>query len=497
MYGAFARLNYKPWFAIAEFVDNSIQSFISNKDGLAQLGQASITVRIFADQDRIVVTDDAAGIGVGDFPRAFLPAEPPPQREGLSEFGLGMKAAACWFAKRWSVRTQAAGDPWERTIRFDVPKIIANQTEELTVEIKPATTPAAHFTTLTLEHLNVRPQKRTTSKIKTHLASIYRCFLRTKELRLFYNDEELSFSDAPILVAPRYDQPDGPPVPWKADFVVDLDGNHTVRGWAALREKASLSEAGFSVFRRNRLVLGSHEEAYRPEALFRKPNSYIYQRLFGELHVDGFDVSHTKDGLQWDEWEDLIIAAIKDQINKEHLPLLDQAELLRVRKAKGVTDGWGEDAVTGTAAAIERRVPHVVEAQMSAEPISTRPDELLPAARLNASKTVALSLKEGSSVWEIAVELANDPALSDWYSFSFKPPTQGGASYRVQIRVNLAHPFSERFALSDADNIEPLLRLAAGIAISELTALQAGVSPSVRTLRHNLNQLLREALAES
>jgi hypothetical protein len=28
MYGAFSRLPYKPWYAIAEFVDNSIQSFL-------------------------------------------------------------------------------------------------------------------------------------------------------------------------------------------------------------------------------------------------------------------------------------------------------------------------------------------------------------------------------------------------------------------------------------------------------------------------------------
>ena len=37
------------------------------------------------------------------------PAAIPPDRSGLSEFGMGMKSAACWFAPRWSVRTKALG----------------------------------------------------------------------------------------------------------------------------------------------------------------------------------------------------------------------------------------------------------------------------------------------------------------------------------------------------------------------------------------------------
>ena len=32
--GVFSRLNYKPWYAIAEFVDNSTQSYYSNKKEL-------------------------------------------------------------------------------------------------------------------------------------------------------------------------------------------------------------------------------------------------------------------------------------------------------------------------------------------------------------------------------------------------------------------------------------------------------------------------------
>ena len=40
--GVFSRLNYKPWYAIAEFVDNSTQSFYSHQEKLAENGVAKV-----------------------------------------------------------------------------------------------------------------------------------------------------------------------------------------------------------------------------------------------------------------------------------------------------------------------------------------------------------------------------------------------------------------------------------------------------------------------
>ena len=69
-------------------------------------------------------------------------------------------------------------------------------------------------------------------------------------------------------------------------------------GFAAIREVASTSRAGFALFRRRRLIQGSGDEGYRPALIFGGSNSYRYQRVFGELHLEGFEVSHTKDGFR-------------------------------------------------------------------------------------------------------------------------------------------------------------------------------------------------------
>ena len=57
-------------------------------------------------------------------------------------------------------------------------------------------------------------------------------------------------------------------------------------------------KAGFSVFRRRRLIEGSVGETYKPHAIFGNPNSFRSQRVVGEMFVDGFDVTHTKDGIR-------------------------------------------------------------------------------------------------------------------------------------------------------------------------------------------------------
>ena len=69
--------NYKPWFALAEFVDNSIQSFEIERDEIsaAKGTPASLKVTIEIDAappSRIIVRDNAAGIRLQSFPRAFL-----------------------------------------------------------------------------------------------------------------------------------------------------------------------------------------------------------------------------------------------------------------------------------------------------------------------------------------------------------------------------------------------------------------------------------------
>ena len=98
--GILKHLNYKPWYAIAEFVDNAIQS---HKVLQSMSSSPPPKLRVDIDVDttnppRISIRDNAGGIHLSDFARAFRPATVPPDRSGLAEFGMGIggqKARPC------------------------------------------------------------------------------------------------------------------------------------------------------------------------------------------------------------------------------------------------------------------------------------------------------------------------------------------------------------------------------------------------------------------
>lgn len=494
-------LNYKPWFALAEFVDNSLQSFLCYRDELEQVEGNGYKLKVHIELDTtdngcISIRDNAAGIHKEDYERAFRPAALPPDRSGLAEFGIGMKSAACWFADYWTVRTSALNESVERTVAFDTKKIVRDDMEYVIVheEAAPSNT---HFTEITLTRVEKLPKGKTIGKIKEHLASIFRMFIRDNILELYFDDELLVYPEPTILVTPFYKANDEEAKVWRKDIDFDFGLGLRVYGFVALRETASTSHAGFALFRRNRLIQGSGDETYRPEYIFERPNSFTYQRLFGELHLQGFEVSHTKDGFQWEEHEEIFLELLKEELDKEPLPLLEQAEGYRVRlKTKELKVG-AEVAAERTAEVIKHDVPQVLEEQFDTLPESVDPPPTLPPTITISQRVIDIEI-DGCQ-WQIILELSNDPSVGDWVDLCeqlvIANSTVNSDVRQVGIRLALAHPFMERFGGVESSRIEPLLRVAVAIVLAEITARNSGVRQA-GAIRRNINELLRTALSK-
>lgn len=492
-----SHLNYKPWFAMAEFVDNAIQSFIDFRDAIEMIDGARCKLKVeiewdATDEGRLVVRDNAAGIHQADFSRAFRPAAIPVDRSGLCEFGMGMKSAACWFSPYWSVRTSAIGEPVERTISFDVEQIVEDNLEELLVNVRPIAA-NIHFTEIVLSNLHKPPQGKTISKIKEHLSSIYRIFIREGILELCYNGQILSCPDVNILQAPFHTGESSEVINWRKEIAFDFGRGLSAHGFAAIRETASTSEAGFALFRRNRVIEGSGDETYRPDYIFGRSNSYRYQRVFGELHLEGFSVSHTKDGFQWDENEQVFLELLREHLDSDPIPLLKQAEGYRVRqKTKDLRIG-AQTSTQRVARSVQENAPRIIEKQIVEEPEQNPPPVELP----NIDEPVAnreIKIEVFGDTWEIIIELSNDPAIGDWVSFS--EYAREDDIRQVNIRLSLAHPFMLQFGGVEAEQIEPLQRVAVAIVLSEITARDSGVRDA-GTFRRNVNELLRDALSRA
>src|ERR1039458_4033466 len=421
-------LNYKAWFAMAEFVDNSLQSYLQNRETLERLHGKEFRLKVEieverADEVRIRIRDNAAGIATADYARAFRPAELPSDRTGLSEFGMGMKSAACWFAPQWKVRTSALGEPIEKTITLDIDTIVRGAIEELDVVEAPAAA-SDHFTEITLIDPYDKLQTKTGSKIKDHLASIYRIFLREGTMELWFNREPLSYEIPKILTAPCYKTPTEAPLQWQREFSFDFGLGLKASGFAALREVASTSTAGFALFRRKRLIEGSLDEPYRPEFIFGTGNSYRRQRLIGEIHLEGFNVSHTKDGFQWDDHEQPFLELLYEELENEAMPLLSQAEGYRARVAQRELKVEAEKATARVAETLQKEAPRVLEQQSAAQPFLERLPELVAPDQSASSRVIEVDHR--GAKWRITIELAMDPAVEDWLTITDTPTSGGG-----------------------------------------------------------------------
>lgn len=308
---SYKRLAYTPWHAIAEMIDNSTQSYSNNKDVLDEIAQTTPTLEVIIDynndDDLLRVTDNAMGMSYKELEEALMIAHPPANTSGRSKYGMGLKTSASWLGNYWTVRTKKLGETKEHFITVDVEKV-ASGDSDLDYQVKSGADKMAHYTIVEIHKLNRKFKGRTLGKIERFLSSMYRQDFRKKSLLLVWRGKELSWEelDDRLLV-----DVEGKKYKRDFNFYIDPDGEEQkyVHGWVGVLKDGSRSNAGFSVLHSDRVVKG-WPDSWRPETLYGQEqgsNNLVNQRLVGEIHLDDFDVSHTKDDILWlGDQEDLV-----------------------------------------------------------------------------------------------------------------------------------------------------------------------------------------------
>ena len=338
VYGTYKRISYEPWTALAEFVDNSTQSFYDNKDKLYETKYfKGLNIEIIYKEDsscgdEIKIIDNAFGMDYDDFQRAIILDRPPKNTKGRNEFGMGLKTAACWFGNLWSVETTSLGSNYKYKTEIDIDNLVKYKTYMIDVQ-EERVNPKDHYTIITIQKLNKRIKgKRIEKKIHDLLSSIYRVDLRTGDINIFYNGVKLEFNE----VSP-YEDTNGKI--WKKEIEFDIFHNEkklNVKGFMAIRIPGSTKDAGFTLLRRGRVIVGGPEKNYRPSQVFGPPNLYTYQRLYGELHMDDWPVTQSKDAFDWNN-DDLEFKFI-DKLAELTKDFHEYAERLRTREQSKLDD---------------------------------------------------------------------------------------------------------------------------------------------------------------
>lgn len=336
LYARLESIKNTPSHVLAEFIDNALQSYLDNKDGLLALDpnyKLRVEINFFwgerEELSSVTIKDNAAGMTWDKFLKAFPLANTPDDNRGLNEFGMGMKTAALWLGYRYTVNSTAIDESVQRTVCFNLSEVTGQGMRTLPVtELEVDRN--SHYTEIKIENFTKNaPSSNVLPRVNKEIADIYRQQLRSGEMEIIINGQTLYFEEYPILEAPFVRAPESPSKVWKKEIDI-VFRRYRAKGFVAILRGMNKHQNGLVLMRRGRVIVGAEEEnRYFPQELFGNVGSPRYKRLFGELELEGFSVSFNKDGLM--ETEDLaaLMQVIKSQINTKDFNLYAQAEEYR------------------------------------------------------------------------------------------------------------------------------------------------------------------------
>lgn len=329
-YAVFESIKYTEYNAIGEFIDNSIQSYLNNEEKLKKLNKDfKLRINLILSPDKLEIYDNASGIDEDRLKKGLKPATKPDISGGLSEFGMGMKTAAFWICRKWSLITKHFNSNTEFRVDFDNVEIYTKGVERVKVyptEIKNQD----HYTKLILEKIIFDgADKRKVEELKENLSSMYRCYLRENKIEIYLNGTKLEFPKSEFLKAKKV-YGDEKEVEWKKEIDFKLTSGKRVTGFAGLLKTGKPTESGFAYIRKKRVIDGL-VEGIKIVDIQSTANTQLSRRLFAEIHLDDFRVSHTKDAILFGNEEFEFQAKLKETLDEEPLRLLYQGRRFKVK----------------------------------------------------------------------------------------------------------------------------------------------------------------------
>jgi len=508
VYAKYRYLSYKPWTAVAEFIDNSTQSYFDHRDELKQtegFDRLHVKVEYSQTNGTMVITDNAYGMEFEDFKRAITLDSPPKDTSGRNEFGMGLKTAACWFGNCWTVRSTQLGSNVEYTATVDVDDLSKFKPDFIDMQ-KNLVSHSEHYTIITIEKLNKKIiGGRAISKMKDMLKSMYREDLRSGEVCITYNGDSLQYTAPGIYI-------DTSGRTWKRDitFAVSHDNEELpVSGYIAIRDVGSVENSGLTLMRRGRVI----ENNYRPTEIFGQANSYPYQRIIGELKMDKWPVTQAKDKFDWEN-DDLEITFInmlkplmQEYVNKaatiRKVAVVDTEKVIKnavsslhsvtAAKVTAIDDGAVLTTVVppkdanGCTEIFSDTTVNKKSKSSEDGTVPTEPTE----STLVGSKDHIVEFKYDGEKYRFKVSLDDSNSERAWIVHSVEKDDDGDIH---NVIVNLAHPFFKNYR-NDSKCSEMLVCLAISMVLSEVvakyTATDGMVEPSY--IRNEMNQAMKSA----
>lgn len=500
----FSRLNYRIWYALAEFVDNSTQSYLSHMTELhndSQFSKLVVRINYNAKENTLTITDNAYGMEIDRFKDAILLDSKNDSQTGRNEFGMGLKTAASWFGEKWTVTSSQYGSSNLYRATIDIPRLKELNLQNADIYCTNAPVDS-HGTKIEIEQVTKKITAPTTiRKVKDLLSSMYRRDINNHNIEIWFNNEPIEFKNYTILTNFRGKT-------WKKDLDFSVEFNdkiYRVTGFVAIMDPGSFSKSGFALFRQNRVVVGGTDLNYKPSQIFGQAQSQRSLKLFGELNMNDFPVNQAKDGFVWDDGlEDAFIDALKNNI----LEYIEIADLSKKERASELQ--YSDQA----SADLQENVSSTITSAFSENIKSTNPnvpnDEIQKTKNNDVDDYKSTILNAVSSPQTVSTPRTYSVPVTPFTKVTFVVQwARGNTSYWIDytnenndnytVSINIDHPFFMPF--SKEDGFQPILeKFAIAFILAEreakLTSTKDGYIQA-NTIKNYINHFLEKLMEDN
>lgn len=429
---SYKRLNYTAWHALAEFIDNSTQAYLNNQAELdacyaAEGERLEVSIVYDRNQGTLRIHDNSIGMSRDELQAAMRVGHPPQNTTWRSKYGMGLKTAACWFGDIWEVRTKKLGSTEEYWITVDVEKV-ADGGSDLQEKVGAGRLAGDHYTSIEIRNMHQTLQGRTLGKIKDFLRSMYRDDLSGGTLTLLWQAEELrwdGFTGQFMRGADGHE--------YFKEFDFEIHGR-PVRGWVGILDSGSRARAGFSILHAGRVVRG-YPDSWRPSSIYGQiggSNDLVNQRIVGEVRLDSFDVTHTKDNILW-------VGDEEEQVEQKLRDVADAYIEVARRPRRGDEDMRGPSDLEVQVAVeeLQRELnsPEIVD-QITIEPVPP------PSVVEQSLRPIIESVEDRAPSFSAAIKpfVVNGYLLDDMSPNDPYVVVESTQDTEVVVVINLRHP---------------------------------------------------------
>ena len=239
------------------------------------------------------------------------------------------------------------------------------------------------------------------------------------------------------------------------------------------------TQNGLVLLRRGRVIVGAETDGrYFPKSIFGSQGNFRFKRLFGELELEGFDVSFNKNDIQDKENLEALMEVVKGKIHTKEFDLYTQADEYRLDENRKVVKKLVKKHDTS---AKSNRTPIDIFTPKPLQGILPVVDaHIMPEPTILGEIKDKYKIKDTS--YTLSVQYVSDKGDDlCWVDVSNK------SAHEIICKIDLNHIFFEYFG-KPTDAITAILKT---LAIAKFTAREQGNDTTAELLNY-FNQYIKE-----